>query len=103
MEFNKWEKWEKTRARGTFHYVVIHGILGFGIPLGLFMWLCDYFIFQRNENHFELSYLVLHFGICLAGGFIYRLIDWFFSETAYQRSRKNKDFNIWIPKQKDNL
>ena len=103
MEANKWEKWEKTRAKGTLHYVLSYGFL-FGIPVGFFVMFGNYlfsFFYPSNSSIFQFNNLFVHLGFSLIFGFIYGIVDWFFSETAYQRSRKNKDFNIWIPKQKD--
>ena len=101
METNKWEKWEKTRAKGTFIYLISHGfVLGFSFGVAF---LADKLF--HSENGFLINpdkfLLLICFGFI--GGLIWGLIEWFFSETAFQRSRKNKDFNIWIPKQKDNL
>lgn len=101
MEENKWIYWEKTRANGTFYFVVMKGfIIAFASGTG-------FFILQFLNYDYDLSVKIYNFSIfilfALIFGFIWGLIEWFFSESAYQRSRNNKDFNIWIPKQKDNL
>lgn len=106
MESDKWQLWEKIRAKGTWHYVFFRGILGWGIPFGVFFWLFQFFNSRDSidrEIILELEFLIFFISLCLIVGFFVGLVGWFFTETAYQRSRKNKDFNIWIPKQKENL
>ncbi len=106
MEANKWENWGKIRAKGTWNFVFFRGILGWGIPFGIFFWIYQFFNSRDSidrEILFEIGYLFFFISVCLIGGFSWGILMCFFSETSYQRSRKNKDFNIWIPKQKDNL
>jgi hypothetical protein len=94
---DKWESWKKTRAKGTLHFVVTKGlIMSFSATISFSILSLLYYDFDKKISEFPFY---IFFG--LIGGFIWGIIDWFFSETAYQRSRKNKDFDIWIPKQKN--
>lgn len=49
MKKNNYYKWQKVLNKGLLNYVVKHGILGWGVPVGLIITIWDY-IDEKPQN-----------------------------------------------------
>ena len=74
------KRWETTRKLGRNRYVVRNGIIGWGIPVGIFMTLLN--IWQHG---FSVASIVIAGIIWPIGGYVFGLITWAISERRYQR------------------
>jgi hypothetical protein len=100
----KLEIWKKIRTKGTFHFIFSITLLFTAIGT-ISTFISKYFIYPEEFQSLlnNRAKLIFHFVYPLICGLIISNLIWFFSESSYQRSLNNKDFNIWIPKQKNPL
>lgn len=57
MEYSGKARWLKTREKGYLKFVLINGVVYWGIPMFLFM---TFIVFRPFENGFSLGILIIH-------------------------------------------
>jgi hypothetical protein len=78
-------KWERTRAKGMWHFVLLYGVLFWGGFMMIAM--SAYRFFVRGLRFLdELSFLV---PIFLVAGFVFGLGCWLVGEYMYRKSSSN--------------
>jgi len=76
---NKWEnKWENIKRRGFWRFVLLRGVLGWGIPMSIFG-----ITFEHAWKKKEQIWLI--FGICLICGFAWGFWMWAGMNRLYRR------------------
>ena len=77
------KRWALTREKGKSQYILIHGVLLFGLPMLIFT------AFITNPFAYGLfSVLVLvHCGMWLVAGGIYGLIMWHYFERKFVKEK----------------
>ncbi len=75
--------WEAAKAEGPLRYVLVRGVLAWGVPTGAFVLSCEYFLFHQNLLTHEL---LLKGFVFLMGGIFYGAFDWKPAERRYRKS-----------------
>ena len=76
------EKWRKIQAQGKLRFVLLRGILGWGLPTMILVGATDYYLFK--EAHSALNWL-LAIPIWLFGGYFFGLLMWRHYEAYFSR------------------
>lgn len=79
--FIRW--WEPTREKGKANYILIHGVLLFGIPMLIFM----SFITNPFANGLFSAAVLVHCMVWLVAGLVYGLIMWHWFEYRFTKAR----------------
>ena len=75
------QRWEATRARGRRHFVVVTGLLSYGLPMFLVM------TFVVHRDRLSALFVAVSFLLWLLGGAAFGLLVWMFQERQYRRHR----------------
>jgi len=78
-------KWEIARAKGKAHYILVGGVLSYGLP----MFIAMTFFVHRDE--LSPKYIGISAVLWLIGGALFGTIMWYFCERQY---RKVKQRNV---------
>ena len=88
-------QWEKTRARGRWHYVLFTGLI-WGVFTAIFSRLLA-LIFERDltfeEQFLSLDFLLYTGMFTLIAGPLFGLFTWSLSERRYQRLKGRADLS----------
>ena len=76
-------RWERIKQAGIWRFVFFRGVLGWGVPMGIFG-----LIFEHVSHKEEVFALYLTLGLCLLGGFAWGLAMWFVTMRIYSRALK---------------
>lgn len=81
---NKFEKWEKIRAKGKWNYILLDGVLGWGVSTAvLFSVIFPLIDGKQSFLHvFALSIFLFPLGGIAWGYFM-----WMFIEKAYEKAK----------------
>lgn len=85
MKANEIEKWKKIREKGRLRFILLTGILSYGVPLFVVLT-------YMNPPKMPLSAvdLIITFLICaVAGGSAFGYILWSVQEMRYRKAVKN--------------
>jgi hypothetical protein len=74
--------WELTRVRGRTRFVLTRGVLGWGVPMTLFMLLKDYFF---DGEALTPGVFLIGVVVFLSGGYFFGLVLWILNEKSYRR------------------
>lgn len=78
-------RWTAIRARGRARFVLVNGILGWGLPMFLFMAVCPkLFSFPFPPRPGEYYWLWTS-ALWVVAGAIFGTGTWYFSERSYRR------------------
>jgi len=75
--------WERAKAKGPLRYILMRGVLGWGVPMAVFVLAAEYFIFHRT---FEFHEIVMRSVVFLMGGVLSGALDWKWTESRYRRA-----------------
>lgn len=73
------DRWETTRARGRRHFIVVTGLLSYGLPMFLVM------TFMVHRDRLSAFFVAVSFLLWLLGGAAFDLLVWMFQERQYRR------------------
>jgi hypothetical protein len=76
-------RWERTKEAGILRYVLLRGVLGWGLPMGIIGIIFEHL--SRKEEAFPWYFIL---GLCLLGGFVWGVATWFVSVRIYSRAPK---------------
>ena len=85
-------RWEQTRARGRFRYVLLYGVLGFGLCMAVFGRVFDVLFDNRNGESFIpggdalLPFIGGRLLYMLVNGVVWGLVMWYVSDRAYTKA-----------------
>jgi len=79
------EKWEKTRQKGKEKYVLVNGVLGWGVTTAI-IWSVLMEMFQPSENIWVRPLIALI--IFPLGGIAFGYLTWNASEKQYKAKMK---------------
>ncbi|QGX39677.1 hypothetical protein [Permianibacter aggregans] len=91
------EKWQAVRAKGKQHFVLYHGVLGWGL------WM---FVVMTTWNHFRAAdyawqnvepswfSVLLNLIVWSIGGYAWGALTWTLSEQRFWRNTAHFDANI---------
>ena len=78
-------RWESIRQGGIWRFVLLRGVLGWGIPMGVIG-----VVFELVSSKAEALPWYLIFGLSLAGGFVWGFATWFVTMWIYTRALKSR-------------
>lgn len=78
------DQWERLRKKGKAKYILIHGVLLWGVPMAIIMNI--YFHFRAGYPWIPTTYYITP--IFLIGGFLFGLVMWSILENRYQKQIK---------------
>jgi uncharacterized membrane protein YvlD (DUF360 family) len=84
------ERWKKTRQKGREKYILVNGVLAWGIPTAL-VWSVTMAILQPSENIWVRPLIALV--IFPLGGIGFGYFTWNASEKQYKAKFTNKGLN----------
>ena len=95
MDQKQMLQWERTRARGRFRYVLLYGVLGFGLCMTVTSRALDVLIDQKGEPFIPGGSALLPFIgerilFMLANGVVWGLIMWYVSERVYNKAMQKQ-------------
>jgi hypothetical protein len=82
-------KWERTRAKGMWRFILLCTVL-FGGALLISTSIFDYF---TSFNGFRLQDLYFKLPIYLVGGLVFGVLVWFVGEYKYKKYSNNTSLN----------
>ena len=77
-------RWERIRQRGIWRFVLLRGVLGWGLTMGIIG-----IIFERVSWKDEAFPWYFILGLFLFAGFLWGLGTWFLSMRIYSRAPKS--------------
>ena len=86
----KYQRWEKTRQKGMLKFILINGVLYWGLFMCAF--INSYYYFRKGI--FDLHFALVSCVIFLIGSIFYGYFTWRAHETSYENYKKdilNKD------------
>jgi hypothetical protein len=82
-------RWAAIAAKGKTRWVLLRGVLGFGILLTAFTFLWEHFNDQTRLGLRQISSdLLVRVPFCLMGGYIFGLLTWKWFSLRYGRSNE---------------
>ena len=81
---NKLEKWEKLRAKGKWNYILIYGVLGWGVSTGVLFSLIFPLVMGGKVPF--LPVFALSIVLFPLGGIAWGYCMWILSEKAYAKA-----------------
>src|SRR3954453_5719895 len=75
-------KWETTRKKGRTHFILLHGVLAWGVPMFVVM---TFFVNRQRDTTLSFRMLLISAVIWTIGGACFGLAIWTFSEKRYQK------------------
>jgi len=76
-------RWERVKQRGIWRFVLLRGVLGWGLTMGIVGIIFEHV--SRKEEAFPWYFIL---GLFLVGGFVWGLATWFVSMKIYPRAPK---------------
>ena len=76
-------RWEKARADGKAKYVLVSGVLSYGLPMFIVM---TFFVHRKDISPIFIG---ISFVLWLIGGALFGLGVWYVQERQYSKATKN--------------
>src|SRR5262249_37491621 len=86
MDREQMERWEKTRRGGELSFILVWGVLGFGLTLSVAMGCVGYFAHPNHPANDWLPFVFLPV-VCVGGGYVFGKGMWAMLEKAYQDAK----------------
>ena len=83
MKFEK-ENWESTRKKGFLNFLLVRGLLLFGLSFTVFQFLIK--LLSGNEINILATFIS-----GLIGGLIYGISMWYFAEKRFKRENTTNE------------
>ena len=83
-------RWEKTRAKGKFRFMLVNGSIMWGGFMILFLNAIHLFILHDPA---ELTYFITSLIVWPLGGLLFGLLTWNKTEASYQYFKSQKELN----------
>lgn len=99
MKKDKWEKWEKTRAKGKSEFIlkdggIIFGLIGIGLILPIALAIFDFISSNFTFSFFNKNYQFRIIGGLISAfpaGCLWGWIMWEWMEWSYQRAKRKSE------------
>jgi len=75
-------KWEKLRAKGRTRYILVNGVLSYGLPMFIFM---TFFVHQNDLTPISIGFSAMVWAACGAvfGALTWRLLEWQYRKATH--------------------
>tara|TARA_Y100000034_G_C6537675_1_gene231856 strand:- start:95 stop:364 length:270 start_codon:yes stop_codon:yes gene_type:complete len=80
-------KWQQTMAKGQARFVLLHGVIGWGFPMFVFM---TFFFGDHTLASISTTQLLTSLVIWGIGGLGFGVLMWRFSVSAYNKELKKR-------------
>ncbi|TNE63956.1 MAG: hypothetical protein EP335_08205 [Alphaproteobacteria bacterium] len=84
------DRWEKIRRGGRMRYILLYGVLGWGLPTLLLFSLIRGWVEGRVESILATVFDPMHLVIWALAGVVFGALMWRWSERIYER-RSDED------------
>lgn len=75
-------RWERTRAKGMWRFVMLYGVLIWGGTTSIVTWIIVTLIIGRDNLSIRVPFF-------LVSGFVFGLVCWLVGEYRYRKSSAN--------------
>jgi hypothetical protein len=82
----RWQRWEETKQRGLLRFVLVAGMLAWGVMVGTIYSLAMHFL----RPAFPLGMLPFCIAWFAFGGILWALAVWFYTDWKYARYLKRR-------------
>ena len=80
------QKWQRLRAHGFAHFVLVRGVLGWGGSMFLVFAVLSVVFAASFDAKLSLPDVLLRVGLpCLVGGFGWGIVTWYGNEWLYRK------------------
>jgi hypothetical protein len=76
------ERWIETRKRGKWNYVLMHGVLAWGIPMFAVM---TFVVNKREDRPLTPGMIAISAALWAVGGLCFGLAMWAVNERSYRK------------------
>ena len=88
MKEKQFDKWQKMRMKGKRRFILINGLLSWGVPMFVVMT----FVVNMPENaEMTFGLIAINALIWTLGGLAFGYLTWTLSEKNYQKELKNRE------------
>lgn len=88
MKEKQFDKWRKMRVKGKRNYILINGLLSWGLPMFIVM---TFLVNKPDDGHMSLAMIAINALIWALGGLAFGYFTWYASEKSYQKELKNRN------------
>ncbi len=81
------QKWETTRQKGKGRFILLHGVLGYGVPMFFVM---TFVVNRQPERALTLSSIIISAVVWLLGGAAFGVAMWALNEGRYKKALATK-------------
>jgi len=81
MKNKQFESWKKSREQGKLKFVLLRGVLSWGIPMFLLMT----FTLNKPETGFTPQFITINALIWALAGAVFGLTVWFIGENSFHK------------------
>lgn len=83
MKKKHFEKWSKTREKGRKNFILVNGLLAWGLPMFLVM---TFFVNKPNDAQWSPIFILISAVIWALGGLAFGYFVWGSTERAYKKA-----------------
>jgi hypothetical protein len=87
MDREQMEQWEKTREGGELSFVLVRGVLGWGLTMAVVGCCFTYFANPLHPANFWMIPVFIP-ALCLGAGYVFGKVVWAGTEKAYQDAKE---------------
>ncbi|WP_133406538.1 hypothetical protein [Parashewanella tropica] len=85
MTKEEMEAWESTRDKGMLKYVLINGLLAWGLP----MFIAMAFMTRPFAEGFTSKAAIVHYVVWPLAGLLFGLVTWYIAQFRYKKAAKS--------------
>ena len=82
------QRWEETRKKGKFNYVLVNGLLAWGLPMFVVM---TFFVMRKKDEPLRPDLVAVSAALWALGGLSFGWVTWMISEKKYQKYIRGSD------------
>ncbi|WP_041590361.1 hypothetical protein, partial [Teredinibacter turnerae] len=88
MKEKQFIKWENTRIKGKRNFILVNGIVSWGIPMFVVM---TFFVNKPEEGHMSVVLICINALIWTLGGLAFGFFTWSASERMYKKELARRE------------
>lgn len=88
MKEKHFQKWQSTRVKGKSRFILINGLIGWGLPMFIIM---TFVVNKPEAGHMSPSLVALNAFIWAIGGLAFGYFVWSASERVFQKELKSRE------------
>ena len=88
MKEKEYVSWAELRDKGRNRFILVTGVLSFGIPMFIVM---SFLVNKPFEHGFTVANVSVNLGIWLVSGLVFGGLMWSFNEKRFLKEIKNRE------------